>query len=59
MSTEGGILAQPGEIVQIAVVQEIEKSKFADVSRRAFGFQFPVVSCGGRHTRQKVWGYAR
>ena len=46
-------------IVQIAVVQEIEKSKFADVSRRAFGFQFPVVSCGATYAPKKVWGFAR
>ncbi|MHB8955053.1 MAG: HzsA-related protein [Pirellulaceae bacterium] len=46
-------------IVQIAVVQEMEKSKFADVSRRAFGFQFPVVSCGATYAPKKVWGFAR
>ncbi len=46
-------------IVQIAVVQELEKSKFADVSRRAFGFQFPVVSCGATYAPKKVWGFAR
>ena len=46
-------------IVQIAVVQEVEKSKFADVSRRAFGFQFPVVSCGATYAPKKVWGFAR
>jgi len=40
------------------VVQEIEKSKFADVSRRAFGFQFPVVSCGATYAPKKVWGLA-
>jgi hypothetical protein len=47
------------KIVEIAVVQEIEKSKFADVSRRAFGFQFPVVSCGATYAPKKVWGFAR
>ena len=46
------------QIVQIAVVQEVEKSKFADVSRRAFGFQFPVVSCGATYAPKKVWGCA-
>ncbi len=50
--------AEAGTIVQIAVVQEIEKSKFADVSRRAFGFQFPVVSCGATYAPKKVWGFA-
>jgi len=47
-----------GRVVQIAVVQEIEKSKFADVSRRAFGFQFPVVSCGATYAPKRVWGFA-
>ncbi len=47
-----------GEIKQIAVVQEIEKSQFADKKYRAFGFQFPVVSCGATYSPKKVWGYA-
>ena len=47
-----------GSVKQIAVVQELEKSKFADVSRRAFGFQFPVVSCGATYAPEKVWGFA-
>ncbi|MBL7152104.1 MAG: PD40 domain-containing protein [Phycisphaerae bacterium] len=46
-----------GEIKQIAVVQEIEKSKMADTKYRAFGFQFPVVSCGATYAPKKVWGY--
>ncbi len=48
-----------GEIVEIAVVQEVEKSRRADVNRRAFGFQFPVVSCGATYAPKKVWGFAR
>lgn len=48
----------PPRISQIAVVQELEKSKFADVKRRAFGFQFPVVSCGATYAPKKVWGFA-
>jgi hypothetical protein len=47
-----------GEVKQVAVVQEIEKSRKADVARRAFGFQFPVVSCGATYAPKKVWGYA-
>ncbi len=47
------------QITRIAVVQEVEKSKFADVQRRAFGFQFPVVSCGATYAPKKVWGYAQ
>jgi hypothetical protein len=46
-----------GEVRQICVVQEIEKSKMADTSYRAFGFQFPVVSCGATYAPKKVWGY--
>ena len=48
-----------GQIKQICVVQELEKARLADVSRRAFGFQFPVVSCGATYAPKKVWGYAR
>jgi len=46
-----------GEVKQICVVQEIEKGKVARVDRRAFGFQFPVVSCGATYAPKKVWGY--
>ncbi len=48
-----------GEITQIAVVQEIEKSVRAETKRRAFGFQFPVVSCGATYSPKKFWGYAK
>jgi hypothetical protein len=47
-----------GQIKQICVVQEIEKSKLADKKYRAFGFQFPVVSCGATYAPKKIWGYA-
>jgi len=50
---------KPGEVKRIAVVQEIEKSVFAHVKHRAFGFQFPVVSCGATYAPKKVWGYAK
>jgi len=46
-----------GDVKQICVVQEIEKSRLAPLSRRAFGFQFPVVSCGATYAPKKVWGY--
>ncbi|MGD0088364.1 MAG: hypothetical protein ABSE73_00410 [Planctomycetota bacterium] len=46
-----------GEVKQICVVQEIEKGRVADVGLRAFGFQFPVVSCGATYAPKKVWGY--
>ncbi len=48
-----------GEIKKIAVVQEMEKSKLAPLERRAFGFQFPVVSCGATYAPKKIWGYAK
>jgi hypothetical protein len=48
-----------GEISQLAVVQEIEKPLGIDPARRAFGFQFPVVSCGATYAPKKVWGYAK
>ncbi len=50
---------QRGEVKRIAVVQEVEKSKFASARVRAFGFQFPVVSCGATYAPKKVWGFAR
>ena len=46
-----------GEIKQLCVVEEIEKSKLASLDQRAFGFQFPVVSCGATYAPKKVWGY--
>ena len=48
-----------GEVEQICVVQEIEKPKLADKQYRAFGFQFPVVSCGATYAPKKIWGYAK
>ena len=47
-----------GEIKQIAVVQEMEKAVRTDVKNRAFGFQFPVISCGATYAAKTVWGYA-
>ena len=56
-----------GEVKQICVVQEIEKSRWApqrfsdhrEESIAAFGFQFPLVSCGATYSPKKVWGYAK
>ena len=45
-----------GQIKEIRVVQEIEKPVSINVSKRAFGFQFPVVSCGATYAPKKVWG---
>ncbi len=58
-----------GEVKQICVVQEIEKGTFTPLMNKvpgasgyaansAFGFQFPLVSCGATYSPKKVWGYA-
>jgi hypothetical protein len=47
-----------GEVAEIAVVQEMEKPVRVDLENRAFGFQFPVISCGATYAGKKVWGYA-
>jgi len=58
-----------GEIKQIAVVQEIEKSTHTPQNNNrpdgpgmrniaVFGFQFPLVSCGATYAPKKVWGFA-
>ncbi len=56
-----------GQVKQICVVQEIEKSRWAPQAFCAprsgniacFGFQFPLVSCGATYSPKKVWGYAK
>ena len=50
--------AQRGAVRAIRVVQEVEKRLVADVQFRAFGFQFPVVSCGATYAPKRVWGDA-
>jgi hypothetical protein len=47
-----------GEIHEIAVVEEMRKAVRTDVANRAFGFQFPVISCGATYAGKLVWGYA-
>ena len=58
-----------GEIKQIAVVQEVEKSTHSPFTNKrpdglgmravpVFGFQFPLVSCGATYAPKKVWGFA-
>jgi hypothetical protein len=58
-----------GEIKQIAVVQEIEKSTHTPQNNArldgpgmrniaVFGFQCPLVSCGATYAPKKVWGFA-
>jgi hypothetical protein len=45
-----------GQIKRIRVVQELSKSVRIDPSLRAFGFQFPVISCGATYAGKKVLG---
>ncbi len=58
-----------GEIKQIAVVQEVEKSTHSPMMNKrpdgtgtrsiaAFGFQFPLVSAGATYAPKKLWGLA-
>jgi mono/diheme cytochrome c family protein len=58
-----------GEIKQIVVVQEVEKSTHSPFTNKrpdglgmravpVFGFQFPLVSCGATYAPKKVWGTA-
>lgn len=60
---------QRGEIKQIAVVQEVEKSTHTPQNNErldgpgvrniaVFGFQFPLVSCGATYAAKKLWGFA-
>ena len=45
-----------GEIKRIRVVREMEKTVRIDPSLRAFGFQFPVISCGATYAGKTVLG---
>jgi mono/diheme cytochrome c family protein len=51
---------QPGEVKQIAVVQELARSLINSpgIHRPAFGYQRVLVSCGATYVPKKVWGYA-
>jgi hypothetical protein len=46
-----------GEIGRLAVVEEIAKPVRVNPAQRAFGFQFPVVSCGATYAPKKIWGF--
>ncbi|MEI7902214.1 MAG: two-component regulator propeller domain-containing protein, partial [bacterium] len=48
-----------GEVTHIRVVREMPKTVRIDPGLRAFGFQFPVVSCGATYAPKKVWGTAK
>ncbi len=45
-----------GEVVALRVVEEIAKPVEIHPDLRAFGFQFPVVSCGATYAPKRVWG---
>ncbi|MBE0534586.1 MAG: hypothetical protein IH624_02875 [Phycisphaerae bacterium] len=45
-----------GEVKRIRVVREMEKTVRIDPSLRAFGFQFPVISCGATYAGKTVLG---
>ena len=54
-----GDAVKRGSIKKLAIVQEIEKPVGISPNLRAFGFQFPVVSCGATYAPKKIWGYAK
>jgi len=45
-----------GEVRAIRVVREMPKTVRIDPSLRAFGFQFPVISCGATYAGKTVLG---
>ncbi|MDQ1258155.1 MAG: alpha protein [Candidatus Hydrogenedentes bacterium] len=45
-----------GEVKRLRVVREMEKTVRIDPSLRAFGFQFPVISCGATYAGKDVLG---
>ncbi len=45
-----------GEVMAIRVVREMEKTVRIDPELRAFGFQFPVISCGATYAGKMVLG---
>jgi len=46
----------PGEVKRLRVVRELQKSVRIDPGLRAFGFQFPVISCGATYAGKHVIG---
>ncbi len=45
-----------GEVNRIRVVRETQKTVRVDPNLRAFGFQFPVISCGATYAAKDVIG---
>jgi len=47
---------QRGEVLAIRVIRDMQKTVRIDPSLRAFGFQFPVISCGATYAGKDVLG---
>jgi hydrazine synthase alpha subunit-like protein/F5/8 type C domain-containing protein len=47
-----------GTVTRIRVIREMPKTVRIDPSLRAFGFQFPVISCGATYAGKQVLGEA-
>jgi len=45
-----------GEVKRIRVVREMPKTVRIDPEKRAFGFQFPVISCGATYAPKDILG---
>ena len=45
-----------GEVKRIRVVRDMQKTIRIGINRRAFGFQFPVISCGATYAGKDVLG---
>ncbi len=45
-----------GDVQRIRIVREMPKTVRIDPSLRAFGFQFPVISCGATYAAKNVLG---
>jgi hypothetical protein len=45
-----------GDVERIRVVRELQKTVRIDPRYRAFGFQFPVISCGATYAGKQVLG---
>jgi hypothetical protein len=47
---------KPGDVAAIRIVREMQKTVRIDPGYRAFGFQFPVISCGATYAGKTVLG---
>ena len=51
-----GDSVQRGEVAAVRIVREMQKTVRVDPGLRAFGFQFPVISCGATYAGKMVLG---